>query len=254
MHSAARKRLLPNLLAVLFWLAIWHFASVLISEKLFLASPVDVLVTLAELLGKSDFYSAIGYSFSRTAIGFFASMLIGCALAVLAYKSKFTEVLFRPFMGFAKSAPAAAFTLIFLLIVGSKNLAVPVVFLMVMPLFYSNLLAGLKSVEPEYFEAAAVFGMIPGDRFRFIYLPFVSPHFGSACELGWGVAWKAGVSAEVIAITAGSIGGSIYNAKIHLETAEIFAYTFAIIVISLLLERLTIALIRFTEHELTKPR
>ena len=243
-----------NLLAIAFWLAVWHFASVLISEKLFLASPVDVLVTLAELLGTSEFYASIGYSFVRIAIGFFASLLVGCGLAVLAYKSKFAEILLRPFMGFAKSAPAAAFTLIFLLIVGSKNLAIPVVFLMVMPLFYSNLLAGLKSVNPEFFEAAAVFGMIPADRFRFIYLPYVTPHFASACEVGWGVAWKAGVSAEVIAITAGSIGGSIYNAKIHLETAEIFAYTFTIIVLSLVLEQLTIALIRFIERKLTNPR
>ncbi len=101
-------------------------------------------------------------------------------------------------------------------------------------------------------EAADVFGMVPGDRFRFIYLPYVAPFFASSCQVGWGMAWKAGVSAEVVAITANAIGGNIYNAKINLETAEIFAYTFVIIAVSLTLERLTAYLVRLAERAMTK--
>lgn len=188
----------------------------------------------------------------RIAIGFFCSMTAGVGLALAAYKFTFVEVLLRPFMGFVKAAPVAAFTLITLLMFGPKNQSALISFLMVLPVFYSNILAGLKSVEPERFEAAAVFGMVNSDRFRFIYLPYVSPFFSSSCELGWGIAWKAGVSAEIVAIAAGSVGGMIYDAKVNIETAEVLAYTLSVIVIALILEGLSLRIIKLAERAMTK--
>ena len=68
------------------------------------------------------------------------------------------------------------------------------------------------------------------------------------------MAWKAGVSAEIIALTAGSVGGKIYDAKITLDIAQVFAYTVFIILIALLLERVSVRLIGIIENELTKAR
>lgn len=246
------KRTLGTVFAIAFWLVLWQLAAILVGEELFLASPLSVVNKLMELLTQKQFYAAVGFSFARISTGFFMSMLAGCLLAVLAYRFSAIETLLRPFMGIAKAAPAASFTIIFLLIVGTKNMSVPVVFIMVLPMFYSNILFGLKSVDPERFEAAEVFGMVKSDRFRFIYLPYVSPFFKSSCEIGWGMAWKAGVSAEVIAITWSSIGGKIYDSRIYLETAELFAYTFVVIAIALVLERLTVRIVGFLEYLMTK--
>ncbi len=236
------------------WLIIWQAGAMLVGEKLFLPTPVSVLTALWNLLGTTSFYSALWYSFFRIAIGYFGAMLLGCIFAVIAYKSINAEIFFRPLMGVAKSAPAACFTLLFLLMVGSKDMAIPVVFIMVLPVFYTNLLRGLNSVDPERFEAADVFGMVRSDRFRFIYLPYVKPFFAASCEMGWGMSWKAGVSAEIIAITAGSVGGRIYDSKVILDTAQLFAYTLAVIVIALLLERLTLLLIDLVEKNMTKSK
>lgn len=59
-----------------------------------------------------------------------------------------------------------------------------------------------------------------------------------------GLAWKAGVAAEVLANTKHSIGGNIYNAKIYIETADLFAWTAVVIVISVLLEKLMMRLMK----------
>lgn len=238
-------------MSLLFWIGVWQLASMLISQQLFLASPLTVLSTLWKLLGTAEFYQVIGFSFVRICLGFLAGMVFGVLLGVLAYKLPFFEALLRPLMGAVKTAPVASFVVLALLFVGSGWLSALISFLMVVPIFYSNLLAGLKSVEPERFEAAAVFGMINSDRFRFIYLPYVVPFFSGACEVGIGTAWKAGVSAEVIGIASGSIGEKIYDAKINLETPELFAYTLAAIAISLVLERIVIRLIHFIEKKLT---
>ena len=66
---------------------------------------------------------------------------------------------------------------------------------------------------------------------------------GGAVSCG-GLAWKAGVSAEVLANARNSIGGRIYGAKIYLDTADLFAWTAVVIVLSVVLERLLLACFR----------
>ena len=66
--------------------------------------------------------------------------IIGSALAVLAYNTRFAETLIKPLMGAVMAAPVASFVVLALLIVGSKNLSGLVSFLMVLPVFYTNIL------------------------------------------------------------------------------------------------------------------
>ena len=60
----------------------------------------------------------------------------------------------------------------------------------------------------------------------------------SAAKTGMGLAWKAGVAAEVLALPKVSIGLMIYNTKMYLETVDLYAWTVAIILVSVLLEKL----------------
>ncbi len=73
--------------------------------------------------------------------------------------------------------------------------------------------------------------------FRYIYVSQVLPYFLSACRLSLGMCWKAGVAAEVIGVPSGSIGEKLYNAKIYLNTPDLFAWTIVIIVISFVFEK-----------------
>ena len=70
------------------------------------------------------------------------------------------------------------------------------------------------------------------------------PFFMAAAKAGMGLAWKAGIAAEVLASPSLGIGTELYNAKIYLETADLFAWTAVIIAISVALERLFIKLLR----------
>ncbi|MEG2083269.1 MAG: ABC transporter permease subunit [Oscillospiraceae bacterium] len=219
-----------------------------------MASPLSVLKKLGELFQTKGFYLAVLFSLTRITLGFVCAAAVGCALGALAYKSELARVLLRPFMAVVKATPVASFIILALIMTGSENLSALISFLMVLPVFYSNILSGLSSVEPERFEAAEVFGMARGDRFRFIFMPYVTPYFSSACSIGLGMAWKSGVAAEVIGLAAGSMGEKLYEAKIYLDTAELFAYTTIIILISLLLERFSLRLVRAAEASLLKNR
>ena len=52
-----------------------------------------------------------------------------------------------------------------------------------------------------------------------------------------GMGFKSGIAAEVIGVPDGSIGEGLYLAKIYLSTAELFAWTVVIILVSSLFEK-----------------
>ena len=78
---------------------------------------------------------------------------------------------------------------------------------------------------------------------RGVYLPQVLPYFRSAVSAALGLCWKAGTAAEVIALSSGSIGEKLYNAKIYFQTADLFAWTAAIVLISAAFEKLFLLLV-----------
>ena len=76
-----------------------------------------------------------------------------------------------------------------------------------------------------------------------VYVPSVLPYFASGCRTALGLAWKAGVAAEVLCLPKAAIGTQVYRAKITLSTGELFAWTFVIIVLSAAFEKLFLALL-----------
>jgi NitT/TauT family transport system permease protein len=58
----------------------------------------------------------------------------------------------------------------------------------------------------------------------------------SALTSSLGLAWKAGIAAEVLAYTSNSIGREIYFAKSTLEMTDLFAWTITVVIISMVFE------------------
>lgn len=226
-------------LAVCFWLLLWQAASAAIGQELFLVSPVKVLATLAGLALQGEFWLTVLFSAGRIIGGFLLALCCGTALAALAAAVPFVRVLLRPLMVTVRSVPVASFIILALLwLKNAGNLAVFISFLMVLPLVYQNTLAGLCSVDPKLLEMAAVFRFSPMRRARYLYVPAALPYFRAACEVGLGLCWKSGVAAEVIGITAGSIGERLYDAKLLFSTADLLAWTMVIVLLSLGFEKL----------------
>ncbi|MDL2274198.1 ABC transporter permease subunit [Oscillospiraceae bacterium OttesenSCG-928-G22] len=229
--------------ATLFWIAVWQFASDRIGQEILLVSPVSVVRTLFSLAAESAFWQTIWFSFSRIAAGFLLAIAAGIALSVLAFNLRVFRVLLSPLVATVKSIPVASFVILLLVWVSSENLAVPTSFLMVFPIAYTNLLEGLEATDRQLLEMADVFRVTPYRRVLYIYLSNVMPFFATACRLGLGLCFKAGVAAEVIGIPKNSIGAQLYQAKLYLETADLFAWTLVIIVMSVVFEKVFMTLV-----------
>jgi hypothetical protein len=227
--------------AVVFWLIIWQLGAMALNQSIVLVSPIQVLVRLAQLSVTADFWNAIAYSLCRIALGFIVGIIFGTWLAALSAHFRRIEELLAPAMLAVRSIPVASFIILALILFSSHNLSVLISFLMVLPIIYASVLEGIRAADHQLLEMAKLFRVPPVRCIRYVYLPQVMPYFHSACGSALGLCWKAGIAAEVIGMPRGSIGECLQQAKVYLDTPDLFAWTLVIVVISLAFEKVFIA-------------
>ena len=243
--SRAKLKRIIRLWPVAAWLVIWHGLSVYIGQEIFLVSPVSVVVRLSQLALEAGFWQSISFSFLRICAGFLLATVTGALLAALAARFRWVEEFLAPVILFLKATPVASFIILVLIWVSSRNLSVLISFIIVLPVIYTNVLSGIKSADANLLEMAEVFEVPAYRRIIFIYVSQVMPFFRSACLVGLGLCWKAGIAAEVIGIPKGSIGEKLYMAKVYLATPDLLAWTLTIIIVSIAFEKLFMLFIRF---------
>ena len=96
----------------------------------------------------------------------------------------------------------------------------------------------MTGLNMKLLEMAKVFELSGWKTFHCCYLPAILPFFLSAVSSALGLAWKSGIAAEVLGRPLTAIGTKIYESKVYLETADLFAWTLVIILLSVALERL----------------
>lgn len=238
-----RSTIAGKLWPVVFWLAVWQIASMLIGQEILLVSPVSVVRRLLLLLPEIAFWHTVLFSLLRILAGFFSAALLGALLAALAARFVRMRELLSPLILVIKSTPVASFIILALFLLPSENLSAYMAFLMVLPILYGNVLEGISGTDPKLLEMARLFRVPGWKRLRYIYVPGVLPFFRAACKVSIGLSWKAGIAAEVIGIPRGSIGERLYQSKIYLNMADLFAWTLVIILVSLLFEKLFLLLL-----------
>ena len=211
---------------------------------LLLVTPLEVVGRLFTLVGESDFWRTLLFSFSRIVLGFLLAFLLGCLLGVLSGKWPWLETLLWPYVITIKTVPVASFIIISLIFFSARQLSTFISFLMVFPVIYSNVLEGIRSTDRELMEMAQVFRIGWWRRLGYIYLPHLKPFLFSACSVALGMSWKSGVAAEVIGVAAGSIGEKLYESKIYFLTEDLLAWTVVIVLVSVLFEKLFLRLMQ----------
>lgn len=225
-----------QILIICFWLIFWQLCSMLLHNSLILVGPVEVLQSLAALLPASDFWTSILYSTSKIALGFLSAFLLGILLGCLSFCFRWIQELLAPIFLLLKSVPVASFVILALIIIGSRGLSILISFLIVLPVIYNGTLTGLAAADKKLLEMADVFRIPFLRRAIFFYLPPLKTQLISGCRIALGMSWKSGIAAEVIGVPDMSIGEKLYMAKIYLNTADLFAWTIVILLLSALFE------------------
>lgn len=243
-NGKVNKSIFYRGIALVFWLSIWQLAYMLVKQDVLIASPMQVAVRLAALIRLPEFWLSAGNSLFRVMSGFLLAVVAGIVLAVLTASLRIAREIITPAINTIKSTPVASFIILALVWINRDKVSVFISFLMVLPVIWSNVSQGIARTDKQLLEMGHVFRFSAMKMLKSIYIPSVMPYFIAAFASGMGLAWKAGIAAEVIGIPLYSIGQHLYNAKIYLETDDLFAWTVVVILLSMLVERTLVSLIK----------
>ena len=232
------KKALRTLLIAAVWLAIWQVSAMLVGQELLIPAPAAVLARLWALCGQGAFWKSVALSMGRILLGYLLGLALGLLLGGLSAFCPAAGAFLSPLLAIIRSTPVASFIILVLVWLATDSVPVFTAMLMVLGVVWGNVSQGFASTDPGLLEMAKVYRLSRWQKLRHLYLPSMRPFFSAAALSSIGLAWKAGIAAEVICRPQFSMGRELYESKIYLEMPDLFAWTIAIILLSMALEQL----------------
>lgn len=194
-------------------------------------NPQGVAHSFIGLMEEGKLVIAILYSFKRCLMGFAISVVIGVILGMfISFFPKAGNAV-KPLISGIQSLPSVCWVPFAILWFGLKESSI--LFVVVMGSICSVIVAidsSFKSVPPMYIKVARTLGADNVSLYRYVLLPAILPMVVSGLRQAWSFAWRALMSAEVMAATIG-LGFSLQSGR---DMADINQVGMVMIVIILL--------------------
>jgi ABC-type nitrate/sulfonate/bicarbonate transport system permease component len=204
-----RRRWVAHLFT-LTMLAAW-FVVGWIEPTYLLPGPIPIAQELVAFVADPHIWVHIAASLWHVVGAVVLSMLIGGALALLAYYLPvFRLAVHSRLSPFLNSFSGTGWVLLAVLWFGLGDVTVIFSLAMVLiPFAIVNVKQGLDAIDPELIEMAKSFGHNGFKRFRLVILPALTPFLFSTLRICFGVSWKALLTAELFGGDAGF--GRLFN-------------------------------------------
>jgi len=239
-----KQKLLRVMLPLAFWLLVWHLAAYWVEHgaamggEFLLPGPFHVWESLMKIAAEGTFWKTAVLSVGRMFFGILLGAVLGVILAVLTAVNRWCDLLLSPAVKVVRAVPVASFILLVLLWVRRDWVPVAISALMVLPVIWGAVRQGIDTADRQLLELTHCYRFDRMKRLRLFWIPAAAPAFTTGLATAMGLAWKAGVAAEVLCQPKFAIGTQIYRTKYQLETPELFAWTLVVILLSLLMEKL----------------
>lgn len=244
MLTQTLKKTGKKLLIALIWLGIWQTASAIVGLSVLLPSPVETILELKNLAVTGDFWISVLLSILRISVGFLTGTVLGTLAGSVSAFSGIVNDFLSPIISIIKATPVASFIILAVVWFKTGNVPSFATALIVFPFVYSNIKTGISETDKNLIEMSDSFRVTKGKKLIKLYVPSVKPYFISAATTAMGLAWKAGIAAEVICNPKMSIGNGIYESKIYFEPSVMFAWTAVVVILSILLEKLMLLILK----------
>ena len=237
------NKTLRKILIIVCWIALWALIALAVGTPVVLANPLEVVVAWGQALATPAFWMSIAVTFAHIVVGALIGCVAGCVLAAGGFRWPLFAEIFQPAVQFIKSAPLVCFVVLLLVWVGSSSVDTVAVAFALLPTFYFSTLQGLHQIDVGRVQLCDVMGIAGMRRVRLLVLPAVRPFFLQAAKTASGLAWKSGVTAELIGLTGSSIGAAVYASKLTLDTASLLMWMIVTVLLGWLSEKALVKLI-----------
>ncbi len=203
-----------------------------------LPSPRSVVVGLWEIIQSGEVWTHTGASLFRIVIGFGAAVVVSVLMGLGAFLWRPLRTVVQDVLAVLNSTSVFVWIVISLIWFGLSNWApIFTTFMITLPVVASNLVEGVASVDRRLLEMGDVYRLSGGAKFRAIVVPSTVPYLIAGTKIGFGLALKVSVVAEIFGVTSG-IGYIMNYSREILATRMVFAWALVMIVVMMLTDKL----------------
>ncbi|MCM1320637.1 MAG: ABC transporter permease subunit [Bacteroides sp.] len=225
--------------------AVWQLAAQKIDSPLILPYPAETCRAFIRLCALSDFRSALLMTLYRSALAFAVSFMISLVLGFCAGMNIFAFYFLQFPISIIKTTPVVSFILLAAFWFSTNTVPMFVSVLMTFPIMTSAVCSGLRNTDKKLLEMADAYHFSWLSKIMNIYVPSVLPYLSGSMGSTFSQSWKVVVAAEVLGLPRHAAGTLLHSAKTHLETADVFAVSIALILLSFFCEKTAVLMCRF---------
>jgi len=227
----------PTLAAAAVLIAVWWLFSLRYGAYV-LPAPVEVLRGLADVVRTGEIWRHTGASLARIAVGFGGAVLVALLLGLLAFLSPLARGIVHDVVTVLNSTSVFVWIVISIIWFGLSNWApIFTTFMITLPVVASNLVEGVASVDRRLLEMGDVYRLSGRRKFTAIVVPSTLPYLIAGMKVGFGLALKVSVVAEIFGVTSG-IGYVMNYSREILATQMVFAWALVMILVMTLADTL----------------
>lgn len=204
------------LVSISTFIMLWYVASIILDTS-YLPSPVVVGEALIDSFNNPDpasgvtMWESIGASMNRFIIGFLLALAVAVPIGLIMGFSKWAGGFGKPIVEIFRPIPPIAWVPFFFVVLGMIWGPIMAIFIGVFFPVLSNVIFGVRSVDPQLLDAGRTLGASRSDLFAKVVFPYTIPFLMTGVRIGLGIGWMCIVAAEMIGAKGGGVGLYILN-------------------------------------------
>src|SRR5512145_1064458 len=228
---------LPTLAVASALVAVWWFFSLRYGAYV-LPSPLEVVRGLVDVVRTGEIWWHTGASLGRIAVGFGGSVVGAVLLGFLAFLSPVARGVVHDAVAVLNATSVFVWIVISIIWFGLSNWApIFTTFMITLPVVAANLVEGVASVDRRLLEMGDVYRLSGRQKFTAIVVPSIVPYLIAGMKVGFGLALKVSVMAEIFGVTTG-IGYVMNYSREILATRMVFVWALVMILVMTLTDKL----------------
>ena len=217
---------------------ILQILSLIKNNEIFFPNVLDITKSFFSLLGEANTYLCIGTTLLELLISLAISFVIGVALGVLSGVSDAIYRILKPLMSILRTLPIIVLIVLLMLLTKLNYAPVIASTLVLIPIIYEGTSQGIKTIDKNLIDVYKLNSDLTFNIVLKVYLPLISSHSKSSFVSALGMGIKILITCEYICGVSNTLGRQIILASQNLEYEKIYAYSFILVILIMLIELL----------------
>ena len=196
-----------------------------------LPSPVAVARGFADIVASGEIWRHTAASLGRILVGFGGAVGVALLAGLAGFLSRTARGVIHDLLSVLNSTSVFVWIVISIIWFGLSNWApIFTTFMITLPVVASNIVEGVENVDRRLLEMGAVYRLSGRQKFRAIVVPSTLPYLVAGMKVGFGLALKVSVVAEIFGVTSG-IGYIMNYSREILATQMVFVWALVMILV-----------------------